>query len=80
MELENYRVKCIRIEAGKTEQLNFHIADYENFEGKENQEVSSAFLVAKEKGEENILNIGQIAEKACVLCLESGKIYQIKEE
>lgn len=80
MELENYRVKCIRIEAGKTEQLNFHIADYGNFEGKENQEVSSAFLVAKEKGEENILNIGQIAEKACVLCLESGKIYQIKEE
>ncbi len=69
VELENYRVKCITVEAGTAEQLRFHIADYGNFEGMENKEIQKAALCIN--GEE------QEKSEACALSLEKGKVYQI---
>ena len=69
MELENYQVKRVVIEAGATEQLNFHFADYANFEGPGNTAIKSGSICVN--GEE------RGGAEAHALCLKKGEIYQI---
>ncbi len=69
MELENYQIKHVVVEAGVTEQLNFHFADYGNFEGPGNTAVKnrSIHVNGEDKGR----------AEAYELRLEKGKVYQI---
>lgn len=68
LELKDYRIQSMTLEAGKTEELNFHFADYGNFESRENQELVSEIEV---NGEEYAVG------KVLSLALEKGEIYRI---
>lgn len=69
MELENYQIKNVTVEAGKTEELNFHFADYGNFEDRENHELSAGTICVD--GEKTA------AGGILPLKVEKGKVYQL---
>lgn len=69
LELEDYRIKNVTVEAGRTEEVCFRFADYGNFDGGENRELQGGvFLV---DGQESA------AGKALALKLEKGQVYRI---
>lgn len=69
MELADYQVKRVRIEAGETEKLSFHIADYGSFENEGNTALSHKSICVDGK------NYGEA--QAYELHLKKGEIYNI---
>ncbi len=69
MELENYRIKNVTVEAGKTEELKLHFADYGNFSDRENHELTSGTIY---------VDGGQsVAGGILPLKVEKGKVYRL---